>query len=130
MSAFQLEELDHIAITVADLTRSVAWYRDVLGLEPRHQDVWGNVPTFMCAGSTGLALFPAETAKPAPKPDTARTLVMRHFAFRANRKNFEAAQQRLRELGADFKFQDHEIAHSIYFHDPDGHRVEITTYDL
>lgn len=130
MSAFQLEELDHIAITVTDLTRSVAWYRDVLGLEPRHQDLWGEVPTIMYTGSSGVALFPAETAEPAPKPDTARTLGMRHFAFRANRKNFEAAQRRLKELGVDFEFQDHEIADSIYFHDPDGHRLEIATYEV
>jgi len=28
------------------------------------------------------------------------------------------------------EFQDHGIAHSIYFFDPDGHALEITTYDL
>jgi ketosteroid isomerase-like protein len=25
---------------------------------------------------------------------------------------------------------DHETAHSVYFQDPDGHRLEITTYEL
>jgi catechol 2,3-dioxygenase-like lactoylglutathione lyase family enzyme len=26
--------------------------------------------------------------------------------------------------------EDHTIAHSIYIFDPDGHRVELTTYEL
>ena len=28
------------------------------------------------------------------------------------------------------EFQDHAASHSIYFEDPDGHRLEITTYDV
>jgi catechol 2,3-dioxygenase-like lactoylglutathione lyase family enzyme len=126
----KLEGLDHVALTVSDLNKSIAWYRDVLGLERRHADVWGDVPTFMCAGSTGLALFPADVPFPAVKPDATQTLVMRHLAFRADRNNFEAAQKHLKELGVEFAFQDHEISHSIYFSDPDGHRLEITTYEL
>ena len=27
-------------------------------------------------------------------------------------------------------FQDHDICHSIYSADPDGHQLEITTYEL
>jgi catechol 2,3-dioxygenase-like lactoylglutathione lyase family enzyme len=55
---------------------------------------------------------------------------MLHLAFRADRKNFHGAQRELEKHGIKFEFQDHEIAHSIYFRDPDGHQLEITTYDL
>jgi catechol 2,3-dioxygenase-like lactoylglutathione lyase family enzyme len=55
---------------------------------------------------------------------------MQHLAFRADRKNFAKAQQALNEKGIEFRFVDHEISHSIYFKDPDGHEIEITTYDL
>ena len=55
---------------------------------------------------------------------------MLHFAMRADRKNFLAAQKELKGRGIDFEFQDHEISHSIYFRDPDGHQIEITTYEL
>jgi catechol 2,3-dioxygenase-like lactoylglutathione lyase family enzyme len=55
---------------------------------------------------------------------------MLHLAFRADRENFLAAQQELKKRGIKFEFQDHEIAHSIYFRDPDGHQLEITTYDV
>ncbi len=55
---------------------------------------------------------------------------MRHLAFRANAENFARAQRELTDGGVEFEFQDHGIAHSIYVHDPDGHEIEITTYDL
>lgn len=55
---------------------------------------------------------------------------MLHFAMRANRENFLAAQEDLKTRGITFEFHDHEISHSIYFRSPDGHRLEITTYEL
>jgi len=53
-----------------------------------------------------------------------------HFAFRADRENFLRAQDELKERAIPFDFQDHEISHSIYFRDLDGHEIEITTYEL
>jgi catechol 2,3-dioxygenase-like lactoylglutathione lyase family enzyme len=53
----ELQHIDHVAITVSDLQRSIAWYRDALGLERRFQDAWGDVPTMMCVGETCVALF-------------------------------------------------------------------------
>ena len=55
---------------------------------------------------------------------------MLHLAFRADSENFLAAQRELEKRGIKFEFQDHEISHSIYFRDPDGHQLEITTYEL
>ncbi len=55
---------------------------------------------------------------------------MRHLAFRVDRGNFEKAQDELRRRGIEFRFEDHEISHSIYFFDPDGHELEITTYEI
>ena len=124
-----IQQLDHIAITVRDLNRSREWYCDVLGLEHRYAEVWGEVPTFVCAGDTGIALFPASVDEPKSKPGD-DTLSMRHFAFRVDRENFEGAQRELGQRGIKFEFQDHIISHSIYFADPDGHRLELTTYEV
>jgi catechol-2,3-dioxygenase len=55
---------------------------------------------------------------------------MLHLAMRANRENFVAAQRDLTRRGISFHFTDHEISHSIYFRDPDGIELEITTYEL
>jgi catechol 2,3-dioxygenase-like lactoylglutathione lyase family enzyme len=34
------------------------------------------------------------------------------------------------EAFIEFQFSDHGLAHSIYFEDPDGYRLELTTYEM
>jgi len=125
----QLQNIDHVAITVSDLQRSIAWYRDVLGLERRFQDEWGDVPTMMCAGETCVALFVSD-ARDQGSVDDPASRSLHHIAFRGDKENFESAQQRFRDLGLGFRPADHGIARSVYIADPDGHRIEITTYDV
>lgn len=57
-------------------------------------------------------------------------LAVRHLAFRADAAHFARARQALDARGITLVFQDHGIAHSMYFHDPDGHELEVTTDDL
>lgn len=126
---FQVQCLDHVALLVRDVERSAHWYQDVLGLDRQYQDVWGSFPAVVGKGGTSLALFPVDGPTPKPPPDR-ETICMRHFAFRVDGTNFLAAQAELRRRGITFYFEDHQVAHSIYFQDPDGHQLEITTYDL
>ena len=127
---FDLERLDHVALTVADVNRSIEWYRDVLGLEHVHEEEWGRNPAFLTSGSTGLALFAAESSDPPPPQGHPGGLAMWHVAFGADRRNFDAAREELDARDIRCSFNDHGIAHSIYFHDPDGHLIEITTYEV
>jgi catechol 2,3-dioxygenase-like lactoylglutathione lyase family enzyme len=123
----ELEGIDHVALSVRDVQRAAQWYIDVLGFERRYADVWGEVPTFIGKGKTAIALFPVRSGSTSSFSDEIRML---HLAFRADRKNFEAAQEELKGRGIRFDFQDHEISRSIYFSDPDGHKLEITTYEI
>jgi catechol 2,3-dioxygenase-like lactoylglutathione lyase family enzyme len=122
----EIEGIDHVALSVRDVERAAQWYIDVLGFERLHEGVWDGIPIFIGKGTTALALFPA---KPGAK-STPSEIRMLHLAMRANRKNFLAAQEELKQRGIKFEFEDHEISHSIYFRDPDGHALEITTYEL
>ncbi len=61
---FKLDQIDHVALTVSNVQQSIAWYRDVLGLERRFEEVWGDYPAVVCTGSTCLALFPPDTDQP------------------------------------------------------------------
>ena len=126
---FRLERIDHVALTVRDVERSVAWYQDVLGLERQFEEVWGNFPAVVGTGEGALALFPVQGDHPNPPPGP-DTICFRHVAFRVDRESFEGAKRSMTERGVSFEFQDHDVAHSIYLADPDGHQIEITTYDL
>lgn len=124
----ELEGIDHVALAVRDVERSARWYIEVLGCEHRHRGMWGGNPVFIGRGTTALALFPArrDAREASGKPDH---IGMLHLAFRTTRTGFDTAQRELRTRDIPFSFQDHDISHSIYFHDPDGNEVEITTYD-
>src|SRR6476660_7610328 len=101
-----IQSLDHVAISVSDVSRSCDWYCDVLGLERRYEEVWGDVPTFVRAGEPGIALFPTSVNDPKPQPGRDK-LAMRHIAFRVDRANFERSQTELQGRGIAFEFQDH-----------------------
>ncbi|HUE61850.1 MAG TPA: VOC family protein [Chthoniobacterales bacterium] len=125
----ELEGIDHVAMSVRDVEAAANWYIDVLGFERRYEGMWDGIPVFIGKGTTSIALFPVRSKEETAT--SARSGVrMLHLAFGANRKNFLAAQEELKQRGIQFEFQDHEISHSIYFSDPDGHKLEITTYDL
>jgi catechol 2,3-dioxygenase-like lactoylglutathione lyase family enzyme len=123
----ELEGIDHVAMGVRDIEHSAKWYIDILGFERLHDGMWNGVPTFIGKANTGLALFPANQEL---KTSAHREIRMLHLAFRATRENFLGAQRELEKHGIKFEFQDHEIAQSIYFRDPDGHQLEITTYEV
>jgi catechol 2,3-dioxygenase-like lactoylglutathione lyase family enzyme len=126
---FRTEGLDHIAILVRDVKASALWYQDVLALERFHEQDWGDYPAVVGTGTSSIALFPVAGEKPKPRPGR-DTIAMRHFAFRVTRPNLESAKQRLTSRGITFTEQNHQVAESIYFFDPDGHEIELTTYEL
>ena len=126
---FELKGIDHVALAVRDVGRSVEWYQRVLGLRRMHQEAWGDYPAVVGVGGTALALFPITGEATLARPG--RDVVsMRHLAFRVDAANFFEARRDLADQGIELEFQDHGISQSIYFRDPDGYQIEITTYDL
>jgi catechol 2,3-dioxygenase-like lactoylglutathione lyase family enzyme len=127
-----LEGIDHVALAVADVERSASWFLEVLGFERRFEGMWNGVPVFVGKGTTAIALFPRRESHDSATGEQRRPndVDMLHLAFRADRKSFLAAQEDLKRRGVPVDFEDHEISHSIYFRTPDGHKFEITTYQL
>jgi catechol 2,3-dioxygenase len=126
---FSVQHLDHVAIAVRDIGRSIEWYTRTLGLA--HRPMWEGEPQMLYAGETAIALFNVEgEGIHISREDKAEQLIVQHFAFRADRANFDRAQEGFREQGIEFRFADHGVCHSIYVSDPDGHTIEITTYDV
>ena len=123
---FKVQGIDHVGLAVKDVRKSVEWYRELFGLERLYEDVWGDFPGVVGIGETSVAFFPTDD----PDVPLPAGLPIHHLAFRVDRVNFNAAQETLRKNGLTFEFQDHKIVHSIYFYDPDGNLIELTTYEL
>jgi catechol 2,3-dioxygenase len=122
----ELRRLDHVSLNVSDRERSIAWYRDVLGLEQRGEPRRDDWPVFMGEFGACVALFQAQVESPERQPESTG---LRHVAFMVDREELALARTRLREHGVEFRFEDHGNAHSMYFPDPDGNVIELTTYD-
>ena len=122
----QLEQIDHVAIRCASPEATKEWYVSILGFEHVYRGEWAGGPIFLRLGSTAITLFPQKSDEPllAGGP-------VWHLAFRAaTYADFRSAQDELKARGISFEFRDHDILHSIYFRDPDGLLLEITTYDV
>ena len=120
----ELEALDHVGLVVSDLSRSVRWYQEVLGLRRAHEEAWGDFPAVLEAKGSAVALFPDENGGPIPVDDP-----MRHVGFRTSRRGLEAAKAELAARGIEYHEGDYGVAGSVYLPDPDGYQVEVTTYE-
>ena len=122
----ELRRLDHVSLNVSDRPRSIAWYRDVLGLEQRGSPRRDDWPVFMGDFGACVALFQAQVESPDRAPESTG---LRHVAFMVELDDLAAARERLRGRGVEFRFEDHGNAHSLYFPDPDGNVIELTSYN-
>jgi len=119
----ELQRLDHVSLNVVDRARSIAWYRDVLGLPQLNQPTEDDEPVFLGQPGLQLGLFQAQIQSPAREPESSG---LRHIALVVG--DLDAAQERLRSHGVEFRYENHGNALSVYFRDPDGHVLELTTY--
>ena len=109
-----------VHLTVADLTRSLAWYRTALGLEVLEE---GDGRAVLGArGTRLLELVEEHGARPAP----GRTGLFHFALLLPDRRSLarwfaHAMRERVRLAGAS----DHYDSEAIYLSDPDGHGIEI-----
>ena len=124
---FRIQHLDHVAFTARDINGLAEWYEKMFGMKRVYADAWNGKghPVALCAGDACVALFRVrEGAEPAP---TEPIDPSRHFAMALDRANFEQAQRDLQELGIEFRLRNHKVCDSLYFNDPEGHEIELTT---
>lgn len=121
----------HITISVANLARATAFYRDVLGCTILHEN---RIMTFMQTGADKFVLTQLDhhvsPNLPGP-PDHDTTLF--HHAFLVDDADYERAVTTLKRDGVD-TWDCTDMGHTtfpgrrhIYFQDPDGNSIELVT---
>jgi len=125
--------LDHVVFPVWDAEASLAFYGETLGLPlvgAITGDDWGGKPWLMMAFALGegreLVLVALRGAS-RPPPDGLAPDV-RHYAFAvASRADQEGWRTKLDGAGVAVREEDHGDQPSLYFEDPNGVVLEITT---
>ena len=115
--------LGHVALQVADLERSLAYYQRVLGLHVLHR-ADGTAMLGTQAGHTALVHL---THQPGanPSPQHAR-LGLYHFAILLpDRAALGRFVTHLADIGAQAGASDHLVSEALYLRDPDGLGIEV-----
>ena len=117
--------IGHVHLKVADLERSIAFYRDVLGFQLTQR--FGKSAAFLSAGGyhhhIGLNTWESAGGSPPPPGATGLYHVALLYPTRA-----ELADALFRVLHADIPLEgaaDHGVSEAIYLRDPDSNGVEL-----
>lgn len=138
--AFTIERLHHFAWRCRDAEETRAFYEDILGLPLAHVIQEDHVPStgeycpythifFLMADGSFMAFFDlGDNVAALPSPNTPAWV--NHIALQVSHEaELLAAKQRLEDAGVEvLGVTDHHIINSIYFFDPNGFRVELTTW--
>jgi catechol 2,3-dioxygenase-like lactoylglutathione lyase family enzyme len=108
-----LTGLNHVTLAVSDLDRSLDFYLNLLGFKGHVR--WDR-GAYLSLGSLWLCL---SLGRPCPKTDYT------HLALDIGRGGFDDFVRRLRASGVVEWQRNSSEGPSIYFLDPDGHRLEI-----
>lgn len=109
-----ISNINHITLAVKDIERSFAFYSEVLGLTPLVK--WDKGAYFL-VGNFWFCLNVDENRE--------ETNCYTHYAFTVTENDFEAVSQKIINSGAKIFKDNSSSGSSLYFLDPDGHKLEI-----
>ena len=123
-----IQKIDHTAITISDMKRSVKFYTEVLGFKP-HQTI--ELPEsemhieYLKLGDTLLELFEVKGGGGDPRRKIDQ-LGFQHLCLLSD--NVEGDAKKLKEKGVKFTMEPQEakgVKRIAFFEDPDGISIEL-----
>jgi lactoylglutathione lyase len=120
--------LTHVRLLVADVARSAAFYRDILGLEPV---VDAGVYVEFVAGNVRLGIYgrgmQADRIGTGSRPASAEQ--QDPFMLTFDVGDVDAVYKELRDRGATFEDEPHDqpeaFLRAVHLRDPDGNLIEL-----
>jgi len=117
--------IGHVHLTVSNLERALAFYRDALGFEITQR--YGDGAVFVSAGGyhhhMGLNVWAGEGA---PPPPPGRTGLYHVAILYPHRAELARAFKRLFDHGVPIEgAADHGVSEAIYLRDPDGNGIKL-----
>lgn len=126
----RLVGIDHVAINVLNLERSLEFYTKVLGLKVTEREYSKpGIEYFLDCGGSLVGLIQGKQEEKHLLQDGG--VGGNHFAFRVSTKDFDKVVEELKSQKVPISFsKKREKSWSVYFSDPDGNKLEITAWPL
>ena len=112
----QTSGVDHVVLHVNDVQRSKKFYIEILGMTAYRED---DGQVFLHAGQQGLALFKKQGDAPLTTGSD-----LNHLALNVATGTYETLKAELEKQGVEVTGRLGQDR-CIYFHDPDGHRLQL-----
>ena len=137
----KIDRIHHVAYRCRDAKETVLWYQKMLKMDfvlaiaedqvPSTKEPDPYMHVFMDAGAGNVLAFFELPTKPPMGRDPNTPEWVQHIAFKVkDRATLLAYKSHLEAEGVDvLGITDHGAFHSIYFFDPNGHRVELACPD-
>lgn len=116
-----VDGINHITLAVSDLERSFEFYTNVVGLRPVAKWVRG---AYLLAGEAWICLSLDARTRRGPEPDYT------HVAFSVAKGAFNNSAEAVRSHNVTIWKENKSEGDSLYFLDPDGHKLELHAGDL
>ena len=114
--------VNHVSFPIRDLERSLAFYRDFLGLETLPRPDFGFAGAWLGAGNAQIHLIVTPEGMEVDRPPPSLTPMASHLAFTI--ADYDATLARVRQLGLAVLETSRENG-QMWVQDPDGHVIEL-----
>jgi catechol 2,3-dioxygenase-like lactoylglutathione lyase family enzyme len=108
--------INHLTLAVSNLEESLAFYREILGFKSIARWPGG---AYLLAGDLWVALLVDSETREASLPEYT------HLAFSISQEDFDGMAKRIMASGARIWKHNESEGPSLYFEDPDGHKLEL-----
>ncbi|MBA7652295.1 Glutathione transferase FosA [subsurface metagenome] len=116
-----IKGINHITLSVKDVDQSFEFYTQILGFKLVVKWPKG---AYLLAGDLWFCLFLDDNTRKSKLPEYT------HIAFTISEQNFKVMSERIKKSGAKIWQENQTEGDSLYFVDPNGHKLEIHASSL